>query len=184
MKYFETKYEKDSARITTLIGVILLLLIFIVGPTFLDPPLEYGVAVNFGTTDYGSGNIQPKKPIKSEIKEVIKEPAITESHTESSAPQETNEEVITQETEESIAIKKQKEAEARAEAKAKEEAERIEREKRVQEEQKKKLDALIGGIGKSDGSDNGSEGNDDRPGDKGQLDGDHRSRQRHHEGGP
>ena len=65
MKYFETKHEKDSARITALLAVILILLIFIVGPKYLDPPIEYGVAVNFGTTDFGSGNIQPKEPIKS-----------------------------------------------------------------------------------------------------------------------
>lgn len=130
MKYFETKHEKDSARITSLIGIILLLLIFIVGPSFMDPPPEYGVAVNFGTTDYGSGNIQPQRPIRSEVKEVIREPKITETQPEASSPQEANEEVVTQETEESIAIKKQKEAEAKAAAEAKAEAERIAREKR------------------------------------------------------
>jgi len=43
MKYFETKHEKDSARITTLLAVILILLIFIVGPTYLDPPEEYAL---------------------------------------------------------------------------------------------------------------------------------------------
>ena len=46
--------------------MILFLLIFVVGPTYMDPPEEYGVAVNFGTTDFGSGNVQPKEPIKSE----------------------------------------------------------------------------------------------------------------------
>lgn len=172
MKYFETKYEKDSARITVLFAIILILLIFIAGPKYMDPPLEYGVAVNFGTTDYGSGNIQPKKPIKSEVKEVIKQPEVVESQPEVSTPQEANEDLVTQENEESIAIKKQKEAEAKAKAEAKAEAERIAKEKRELEEKKKKLDALIGGIGKSDGTDTGSEGNDSEPGDKGQLDGD------------
>jgi len=172
MKYFETKYEKDSARITTLFAVILILLIFVVGLKYMDPPLEYGVAVNFGTTNYGSGNIQPKKPIKSEVKEVIKQPEIKESQPETSQPQEANEDVVTQNNEESIAIKKKKEAEAKAKAEAKAEAERITKEKRELEEKKKKLDALIGGIGKSDGTDTGSEGNDNQAGDKGQLDGD------------
>ena len=176
MKYFKTKHEKDSAKITALIVFILLLLIFIVGPKYMDPPLEYGIVVNFGTTDYGSGNIQPKKPVKSEVKEVIKQPEVVESQPETSKPQETKEEkVLTQETEESIAIKKKEVAEKRkiaeAEAKAKKEAERIERLKKEQEAKKKKLDALIGGIGKSDGTDTGSEGNDNRAGDKGQLDG-------------
>ena len=172
MKYFETKHEKDSARITTLFAVILILLIFIVGPKYMDPPLEFGVAVNFGTTDYGSGNIQPKKPIKSEIKEIIKQPEVVESQPESSKPKQVNEDVVTQDIEESIAIKKQEEAEAKAKAEAKAEADRIAKEKRELEEKKKKLDALIGGIGKSDGTDTGSEGNDSQPGDKGQLDGD------------
>lgn len=177
MKYFKTKHEKDSAKITALIVFILLLLIFIVGPKYMDPPLEYGIAVNFGTTDYGSGNIQPKKPVKSEIEEINEPQKIVESNPEISKPQETKEEkVLTQETEESIAIKKKEVAEKRkiaeAEAKAKKEAERIERLKKEQEAKKKKLDALIGGIGKSDGTDTGSEGNDNRAGDKGQLDGD------------
>ena len=35
----------------------------------------------------------------------------------------------------------------------------------------KKLDALIGGVSKSEGSETGSEGNDNKSGDKGQLDG-------------
>jgi len=177
MKYFKTKHEKDSAKITALIVFILLLLIFIVGPKYMDPPLEYGIVVNFGTTDYGSGNIQPKKPVKSEIEEIKEPQKIVESNPEISKPQETKEEkVLTQETEESIAIKKKEVAEKRiiaeAEAKAKKEAERIERLKKEQEAKKKKLDALIGGIGKSDGTDTGSEGNDNRAGDKGQLDGD------------
>ncbi|MBE9489808.1 MAG: energy transducer TonB [Bacteroidetes bacterium] len=172
MKYFETKHEKNSARITALFAIILVLLIFIAGPKYLDPPIEYGVAVNFGTTDYGSGNIQPKKPIKSEVKEVIKQPEVVESQPESSKPKQVNEDVVTQDNEESIAIKKQEEAEAKAKAEAKAEADRIAKEKRELEEKKKKLDALIGGISKSEGTDAGSEGNDNQPGDKGQLDGD------------
>ncbi|MEZ4797642.1 MAG: energy transducer TonB [Flavobacteriaceae bacterium] len=177
MKYFETKHEKDSARITTLIAVILILLIFIVGPTYLDPPEEYGVAVNFGTTDFGSGNIQPKEPIKSETKEIIEEVKEQQEvvKPEASTPQDTKEEVLTEDNAESIAMKKQKEAErqkAIEEAKAKAEAERIEREKKAQEEKKKKLDDLIGGIGKTDGKDTGGEGDDNKAGDKGQLDGD------------
>ena len=40
--------------------LILVLLLFIVGPKYLDPPEEYGVAVNFGTTDFGRETLQPK----------------------------------------------------------------------------------------------------------------------------
>jgi hypothetical protein len=141
----------------------------------MDPPEEYGVAVNFGNSNVGSGNIQPKKPVKSEPRKVNKEPQIETSKSEPTKSSETKEDILTQETEDAIAIKKQKEAEDKAKAeterieKAKAEAE--ERERKDKEEKKKKLDALIGGVKKSDGKDTGSEGNDNQQGDKGQLDG-------------
>jgi len=176
VKYLETKHERNSARITVLLMLILILLFFVMGPPYLDPPTEYGVAVNFGTTDFGSGNIQPKKPIKSEPKKINEIPQETpiESKPEESVTDKV-EDVATQESEESIRIKKQKEAEAKAKA----EAERVEREKREaeekirkeQEEKKKKLDELMGGIGNSDGEATGSEGNDNQAGDKGEPDG-------------
>jgi outer membrane biosynthesis protein TonB len=180
MKYLETKHEKNSARITALITVIIVLLLFIVGQTYLDPPEEYGVAVNFGTTDFGSGQVQPKEPIKStpqEIKEVPKE-QVQESEPQETKAEAASEEALTQDTEESIAMKKQK-AKDEAEKKAKEAVERAEREKkeaeerkiREQEEKKKKLDEMMGGLNKSDGSASGSEGDDGSPGDKGQIDG-------------
>jgi len=40
MKYFKTKHEKDSVKLTTLVMLILLLLIFIVGPKYHDPAEE------------------------------------------------------------------------------------------------------------------------------------------------
>ncbi|MFV0565414.1 MAG: energy transducer TonB [Flavobacteriaceae bacterium] len=176
MKFFETKHEKRSARITALIAIILLLLLFVVGPPYMDPPEEYGVAVNFGTTSFGSGNIQPLKPIQSEPNEVNRPSQPEPSKVEPSKASETKEEVLTADNAEAIAIKKQKEAEAKAkaiaDAKAKAEAERIAKEKQEQEEKKRKLDALIGGVSKSTGTETGGEGNDNKAGDKGQLDGD------------
>ena len=176
MKYFKTKHEKDSAKITTLVMLILLLLIFIVGPKYLDPPEEYGVAINFGTTDFGSGKIQPTKPIKSEPLEINKPTKAEPTTSEPTKATEAKEDILTQETEDAIAIRKQKEAEtkakAEADAKAQAEADRIAKEKQEQEEKKKKLDALIGGVSKSEGSETGNEGDDDQVGDKGQLDGD------------
>ena len=198
MKYLKTKYEKDSAKITTLITLILLLLIFVVGPSYMDPPEEYGVAVNFGSSNVGSGKIQPTKPIKSEPKAVAEPTEAVENEPVKAEPQPAekaeSEDIVTQETEDAIALKKQKDAEAKAQseadakakaeadakAKAKAEAERVEREKREAEERKRKeeqakkdkLDALIGGIGESEGEENGGEGNDNEAGDKGQLDGD------------
>lgn len=175
MKYFETKYERDSAKLTALISVILLLLLFVVGAPYMDPPVEYGISVNFGTTDFGQGDVQPLKPIKSEPLNINKPAEVEPVKAETSKSSEKKEEVLTQEDEEAIAIKKQKEAEnnakAIADAKAKAESDRIAKEKRELDEKKRKLDALIGGVSKSEGSATGGEGNDNKAGDKGQLDG-------------
>lgn len=190
MKYFETKHEKDSARITALIAIILILLIFIVGPKYMDPPEEYGVAVNFGTSNVGSGQKQPTQPVKSEPLDIPKEPNTpkeTAPPAEATPAKSSSEEVMTQEDEAAIAMKKAEEeaakkqaaeaakrkAEAAAKAKAEAEAKAREEAKRKEREAKKKsLDNLIGGIGKSDGKETGGEGPDNQPGDKGQLDGD------------
>ena len=184
MKYLKTKHERNSAKITTLIVVILILLCFVVGQTYQDPPEEYGVAVNFGNSAVGSGNIQPDKPVKSEDLNINKQPQKaqpTESQ-EATASETAKEDVLTQDSEEAAAISKaeeEKRAKEKAEAEAKAKADRIAKakadaaEKKRQEEAKKKaeLDAMMGGMNNSDGESSGSEGNDNEAGDKGQLDG-------------
>ena len=189
MKYLETKHERNSARITALIALIVLLLLFVVGPQYLDPPEEYGIAVNFGTTDFGSGNKPLSEPRKAVEEKVVEEQVVEETQPEETkvTPTEAStkaEEVMTQENAEAIAIKKQKEAEAKAKADAeaivKAEAERVENEKREAEEKKrqeeeakkKRLDNLIGGVKNADGNTDGGEGPDNKGGNKGQLDGD------------
>ena len=175
MKYFETKHERNSARITALLIVILVLLLFVVGPPYLDPPEEYGVAVNFGTTDFGSGNKPLSRPKKAEVPKKVEESQPKQEKVEPKVAESKAEDVLTQENAEAIAIKKREEAEA----KAKVEAQRIERLKQEAEEKKrreeadkrKKLDNLIGGVKNSQDSDNGGEGPDSQAGNKGQLDG-------------
>ncbi len=193
MSFLDTRHKKKSFTITTLLLSLLVLVLFYIGLTYFDPPEERGIAVNFGTMDFGAGNQQPREKIKSEPREIPKPPnepqeeVIEEQEEiveEKSEPQETvekeepTEKVITQESEESIRIKQEREAKRKAEEaakKAKAEAERKEREraaaearKKAEEEaKKKKLDALMGGIGKSDGTESGSEGDDNKPGDKG-----------------
>ncbi len=191
--FLDTRHKKKSFTLTTVLLSVLLLLLFYIGLTYLDPPEESGIAVNFGTTDFGSGKQQPKEKIKSEPLDIpeptnppeqqLEEEVVEEQKAETEAEKEApTEKVLTQESEESIRIKQQKEAKRKADAaekKAKAEAERKERlkqeaeaQKRKEEEaKKKKLDALMGGIGKSDGTDSGSEGDDTKPGDKGQPNG-------------
>ena len=202
MRFLNTKHERKSATLTILLGVIIMFLIFTFGLTYFDPPKEFGIAVNFGTTDFGSGNIQPKealKPIQQEIQkqeevveeEIIEEDPVEEQTESDPSSNEAAENVLTQNNEEAIAIKKQEEA------KKKNEADRIAKEKRKEDDRKaeierkkvaeqkriakensekaakrKNLDALMGGFSDSSGKATGGEGDDNKAGDKGKITGD------------
>src|SRR5690606_18074903 len=65
MKYLETEEEKKSFAITVAIFALLFLLCLFRGLSYMDPPPENGIAINFGTTDFGSGDVQPTQPIQS-----------------------------------------------------------------------------------------------------------------------
>ena len=163
-------------------------MIFTFGMSYLDPPEELGIAVNFGTTDVGSGNIQPTEPIKSApeeqpVEETVVEEEVVEETPEESLPEAADEKVVTQESEESIKIKQAEEAKRKAEAAEKKkqlEAERKERQRKAaaeklrqeQEAKRKKLDALMGGVNNSNGTASGGEGDDNQAGDKGNPNGD------------
>ncbi|ASV31026.1 cell envelope integrity protein TolA [Maribacter cobaltidurans] len=204
MAFLDTRHKKKSLTLTTLLLSILLLVMFYIGLTYMDPPIENGISVNFGTTDFGSGRVQPKErvrsepletppiePTKQEVSEAVEE---VEEKVQEEVKEAPSEKVLTQEDEESIRIKQAQETKRKADAaaaeqkrkaqeaeqKAKAEAERIAQQKREAEEQarqeqeakKKKLDELMGGLNKSDGTASGSEGDDSRAGDKGSPDGD------------
>ena len=184
MKYLETKHEKNSAVITTLIVVILVLLCFVVGQSYQDPPEEYGVAINFGNSSVGNGDIQPDKPVKSLDLNSNKQPqeAQVEPNNTQTTSTAAKEDVLTQETEDAIAIKKAeavKKGNAVAEDNANKEVAKKAKEiadadaaKKAEEAKKKaEIDALMGGMNNTDGDTNGGEGNDNKSGDKGQLDG-------------
>ncbi len=174
MRYFKTKYEKDATKITLLIALILVLFLFLAGPKYIYPPKEYGVAVNFGTSQVGKGTIPTKKLIQQEPnskKESTNASANTTSAEESKKSTVASEELLTQDLEEALAIQKNKEKAAKIKAekiaKAKAEAERLAKQKQQEEEKKKKLDALIGGVKKTNGEETATEGNDNELGNKG-----------------
>ncbi len=65
------KHKRKAVVEATIIMILLIILMFISGMTYLDPPPETGIAVNFGTSNTGSGQIQPQhntppKPVKQE----------------------------------------------------------------------------------------------------------------------
>lgn len=190
MSIFNTEHKRKSAAITTGLMIILLFLMIFFGMGYLDPPEESGIAVNFGTTATGSGNVQPKAALKpktapKEQEEVEQQEteAVPEEQPETTPTETASEEVVTQDNAESIAIKKAEEAKRKAdeEAKAaKAEADRIAKEKREAEEKlerekaekRAKLDAMMDGVNNSDGTEEGGEGPGDGEGDKGDPNGD------------
>ena len=192
-KIFKDDNEKKSAILTFLTVFILFLwLFFHTAFTYQDPPEEYGMEVNFGTTDFGRGDDQPLEKIKSDpvedvvpeeplevpVEEVVTEP-IEEVVEE--VVEEPVEDVITEETiEEAPVITPVKEEPKETPKEApkdtpKQEPKEIPKE--VVEPPKpdqKTQDALSSVLNAppADGSTSGSEGDDDKPGDKGNDNGD------------
>ena len=191
MSFLDTKHKQKSTVITSILMALLLFLIFNFGMQYLDPPEEIGIAVNFGTTEVGSGDIQPTEPLKAapeeipveetEVEEVVEE--VEETPVEESKPEVAEEKVVTQESAESIRIKQAELAKKKAEEAAKKKQQEAERKEQAriaaaekvrseQEAKRKKLDAMMGGVNNSSGSASGGEGDDNQAGDKGQLSGD------------
>ncbi len=196
MSFLDTKHKQKSTVITSILMALLLLLIFNFGMQYLDPPEEIGIAVNFGTTEVGSGDIQPTEPLQAAPQEEVVEEVVEEfeevedTPVEESKPEVAEEKVITQESEESIRIKQAeilrkkeeiiKKKAAEAEKKKQQEVERkervrkaaVEKLRREQEAKRRALDAQMNGVINSSGTASGGEGDDSQAGDKGQLNGD------------
>ena len=152
--------------ITVTIHVLILILLFFVGMKYLDPPLEQGIAVNFGTSDVGDGKIQPTEKIQSAPKQTSAQPV-------SQPKTEIKEEVVTQDIEDAPVIKKEKPKKEQKEAPVKEQPKKEEK-KPDPKPDKSTSDALSSILNgpKSDGTAKGGEGNDGKAGDKGSPDGD------------
>ncbi len=160
MKYLETEEEKKSFIITSALFVILFLLFFYFGLSYMDPPPENGIAINFGTTEVGSGDVQPTEAIQSAPKPTTAPPAAA-----------SDDEVLSQDIEEAVVMKETKK-EKPTKNTAKEEV----KPKAVESPKPSKsttdaLSSLINGP-KSNGKATGGEGNDNLAGDKGDPNGD------------
>ena len=166
MKLLETKHEKKSFAITVVIHVLLILLLLFFGFTYLDPPPESGIAINFGTSDVGSGVEQPVEKIKAAPQKTSSEVTPVETAIK--------EEVVTQEVEEAPVVEKKKEDPV---------VQKTEKPvKKIEEPAKKPdpkpdksttdaLSSILNGP-ESDGKASGGEGDDQLAGDKGSPDGD------------
>lgn len=168
MSMLETKHEKKSFTITVAIHVVLILLLIFFGLTYLDPPPENGIAINFGTSEVGSGNEQPKEPVKSAPKQSTAQPVKSEPVIEK--------EVVTQDIEEAPVIEKKKKEPTPVETKQPEPPKPDPKPVKKPEPKPDKstndaLSSILNGP-ERDGTATGGEGNDNVAGDKGSPDGD------------
>ncbi len=166
MSLIDTKHEKKSLAITVTLHVLLILLLIFFGLKYLDPPPENGIAINFGTSEVGSGENQPTEPVKSAPKPTTS-PVVSQ-------PKPVVEEVVTQETEEAPVIEKKAEKKPVVQQKPVE-PKKVEPVKQPDPTPEKStsdaLSSILNGP-KSDGAASGGEGNDQVAGDKGSRDGD------------
>lgn len=154
MIFLETPEEKKSFGITTVIFVILILLCFYFGLTYMDPPPENGIAINFGTSNVGQGEVQPLEPVKSS------------PQPEYTPPQKAMEdEVATQDNIDAPVIKK-----TEVKKPVKEVKEVVKPKPTLTKSTTSALESLINGP-KTTGAE-ASQGNDNLPGDKGNPSGD------------
>ncbi|GGH01802.1 hypothetical protein GCM10011416_20710 [Polaribacter pacificus] len=111
MTILKTKHQRKSAVITSALLLMILFAVFNYGLRYLDPPEEYGLAINFGDANVGSGDPventknQPiqKQPVEKQTetpKEVVDTPKET-----------TTDELVTQETKDATVIEKTEEVE-------------------------------------------------------------------------
>ncbi|WP_264559643.1 energy transducer TonB [Flavobacterium sp. N2270] len=159
MSFLETPEEKKSFTITSILFVILFLLFTFLGLTYMDPPPENGIAVNFGTSDVGQGEIQPTEPIKTAPTLSVSEP-VTSSE----------ENTLTQDNESPVVVTPKNNTKPKTNTPKEQPKTKAETPKIPSKSTSNALDALINGEPK-DGKDNGGHGDDGLPGDKGNPNG-------------
>lgn len=102
MPVLDTQHKRKSATITAVILILFILGIFNFGMQYLDPPEEYGVAINFGDMNVGSG-VSVLKSQKTTLKEEVKTPAVT-SPLKEVTKETLGEKIITEETTKEVPI--------------------------------------------------------------------------------
>lgn len=150
MTFLDTPHKKRSFTITTILLVGLLLLMFFLGLGYQIPPPETGIAINFGTSDTGSGTVQP------EAKTIPRQEQAQNEQTERDVPVEKTENVIAGNEEDAPVITPEKP-----------------KPKKDPTPSKSTQDALSNILNSTQSKEEtqGSQGNDNRSGDKGSAEG-------------
>jgi hypothetical protein len=106
MAILDTKHKKKASLFTIIILIVFVWGIFSFGMQYQDPPIEYGIAINFGTSDEGRKkpkNIASKLPVQENQEKKSEE-------TVEDIPEEIkNDEVLSQADKDTPTIEKPKE---------------------------------------------------------------------------
>ena len=173
----DTPHKKKSAGLTAVVAILLLLLFFMLGLTYYDPPISYGMEVNFGTLAQGSGEVQPTKSVQT-IEQPVEKPFEVEEKVEVTPPKESTEESIKEvltEKESTVVVPDKKEEVKLREAGEEEpepevEPEPVKEVPKVSEATKSVVSNLLKNK-TEDGEQTQGEGDDLVQGDKGKLEG-------------
>ena len=176
MSFLNTPHKKKSAILTAIMAALLGLLFFIVGLTYYDPPVIYGMEVNFGTSNQGTGDIKSEKSITSESSKATNEPIVEKVNADINKEifQETVKEVLTEKN--SIVTLPKKEINK------KENPPKLKKQKTVKdnptENEKPKVSSITKNLvsnllknNKQETTENLGEGDNDFQGDKGNIEG-------------
>ena len=101
MAVLKTKHERKSAVITVILLLLLFFGILNLGMDYLDPPEEYGLAINFGDSEVGSGT-SVKKTAKIPTPKVVEKQEVIKKV--SAPPKEVKEEVLTEDTTKDVPV--------------------------------------------------------------------------------
>lgn len=175
MKYLKTPHERKSAVLTSIIAALLLLLLSFVGLQYFDPPISYGMEVNFGTSTQGKGKVQPIKAVASQPKPTPQQlkPTPVQPQAEKAVAK-----VLTQEEESIPVVKKvSKKVSPKEETPKKVEPKKIEKKtpptppKPTVAASTKSILSNVLNAKKQEGEEKAGEGNDAVAGDKGKTEG-------------
>lgn len=162
---------------------LLLLVMFFFGMQYQDPPEEYGIAINFGTSDVGNGPPKFQETVKSSPEPTQPKQEVSEA--QKTPVEEIKEEVITQNTKDAPVVQKeeiQKQVETPKQTPKEVEKPVVEEAPKPSKEVQNALSNLLNG-NKSNGDPSKGEGDDAVSGLKGNESGDPTSSKYYGNGG-
>lgn len=171
MELIRDKHKREGFIGTVIFHIILLIVFIYAGLTYTVPPPEYGMLVNFGTSDTGSGDVQPEKSGDPVITEDVPEPVEEVVESTPETPEPVQEQIVTQEVEDAPEVVEQPKEEKPKEPVEETPPKEVVEEKPKEEEKPKissKVNNAFSKLKNSKSTSGGSEGDDNNPGDKGQ----------------